>query len=156
MNTHYHFHLSKLLCVLGFVLVFFQNSYSQRPGSRETVDFINKTLEGKCKIHLNGAMIIADFYSHDGTKIRQDKLSSGALDTAVVYDSSEQILSAPCIKAEGDCVTRTLYIQKIKRPYSRFSIPVNSETQANEVRIALKHLIRLLSEPKYKDEITFY
>ncbi len=137
------------------MLVFFQNSYSQSPGSRETVDYLNKKLEGKCKIHLVGATIVADYYSDDGTKIRQDKVSSGGLDTAIVYDSSEQILSAPCLKVEGYCVTRTLFIQKIKRPYLRFSFPVDNPVQAYEIRIAFRHLIRLLSEPKYKDEITF-
>lgn len=154
MNTQNHFYGGKLLPALCVMLAFFQFSYSQSPGSRETVDYLNKKLDGKCKIHLVGATIVADYYSQDGTKTRQDKVSSGGLDTAMVFDATEQVLSAPCLKVEGYCVTRTLYIQKIKRPYLRFSFPVTDETQANELRIAFRHLIRLLSEPKYKDEIT--
>lgn len=154
MNTQIHFYGRKLLLSLGIMLTFFHNSYSQSPGSRETVDYINKKLEGKCKIHLVGATIVAEYYSQDGTKIRQDKVSSGGLDTAMKFDPAEQILSVPCLKVEGYCVTRTLYIQKIKRPYLRFSFPVNDEIEANEIRNAFRHLIRVLSEPKYKDEIT--
>lgn len=155
MNTSIHFNGSKLLLGVGAMLTFFKISYSQTPGRKETIDYLNSKLNPSCVIEVNGATIIACYYSNTGAKIRQDKVSSGALDTSIVYDKNEKILSIPCLGVEGDCVMRNLYLQKIKRPYARLSFAIDDENKANEIKKAFKHLIRILSEPKYKDEISF-
>ncbi len=154
MITSLNFNWNKLLLVAAFMFAFFQISYSQVPGKKETIGFINKKFAGKCILELNGTTIIAKYYSEQGKEIRQDKVSSGALDTTIIYDPIEKMLSIPCLGVEGECVTRNLYIQKIKRQYARISFVVNDDDQADALKKALKHLIRLLSEPKYYEEIS--
>ena len=155
MNTYFQFLSGKLLLVAGLMLTFLHNSYSQSPGKSETLTYINNQLCDKCKLSVSKATLIANYTSSDGTSIREDKVFSGALDTAVTYDETEQLLSIPCLNVEGNCVTRSLYIQKIRRQYVRISFAISDKKQALDLKIAFKHLIRILSEPKYKDEIVF-
>jgi len=145
----------KVVLVLCLVLTFFQISYSQIPNKKQTLDYLNQKMQGSCILEISKGNIIANYYSSDGNLIREDRVFSGALDTVIKYDASEQLLSVPCLKIEGDCVTRKLFVQKIKRTYARISFVVKDETQAEEIKKALQHLIRIESEPKYKDEISF-
>ena len=155
MTLFKHFYGGKVAPVLLLMLAFFQISYSQTPGKSETLEYINKKLSGSCVIEINKGNIIANYYSADGKHIREDKVFSGALDTAVTYDTEEQLLSIKCLGIEGDCVTRNLYVQKVRRQYARISFVVKDSSKVEELKKSIKHLIRTLSEPKYKDEISF-
>ena len=115
MTSFSYFYGNKVVSALCLMLTFFQNSYSQAPDRKETLDYINKKLSGTCVLEINKGSIIANYISPDGKSIRQDKVFSGALDTTVIYDAGEQLLSIKCLHDEDDCVTRSLFVQKIRR-----------------------------------------
>ena len=113
MTYIHHFNSGKIVAAIFLMLAFSGISYSQVPGKKETLDYINKKLGGTCVIEINKGTIIATYHSPDGKTIREDRVFSGALDTAALYDAEEQLLFIPCLSVDGDCVTRSLYVQKI-------------------------------------------
>ena len=103
-----------------------------------------------------GGDIIATFSDESGQKIREDRVALGYLDTIVRYDSKEKMIYISTIKGCDNCVTRKLFVQKVKRGYSRMSFTIDgSEKEVKGVRKALVHLIRIGSEFRYHDEIVF-
>ena len=154
MTLFNHSYGSKVVCALCFMLSISLISYSQVPGKNETLEYINKKLGSAYVIEINKGTIIANYSSPDGKRIREDKVFSGLLDTTISYDSNEHLLYVNCLGIEGDCVTRNLFVQKIKRNYARISFVVDDQATVDKLKIALRHLIRILSEPKYNDEIS--
>ncbi len=155
MKTFRSLNTGKIALALLLVLAITGRSYSQKPDRKTTLSYINKKLAPLCVIEMRTGTLIATFTEADGKKVREDKVPAFELDTAVIYDSKDKILSVNCISDRKDCVTRTLYKLKIKRQYNRISFVVNDETQVENLRKALIHLIRIDSEFKYSDEITF-
>lgn len=155
MNTFRSINTGKIAAAVLCVLAITSASYGQKPIQKETLSYINEKLAPLCVVDVNGDNIIATYRDADGNKIREDKVPAFALDTAVVYDPTEKILSVNCTGKEKDCVNRTLIKQKVRRYYARISFVVENETDVEPLRKALIHLIRINSEFKYKDEITF-
>jgi hypothetical protein len=143
-----------LYSMMGLGLLISVNSYSQKPDRNSTVSYINEKLAPVCIIEVKGGTIIADYYDKDGQKIRQDKVPSFALDTVIIYEPADRLLSVNCTGDEKYCVSRTLFMHKIKKDVSRISFVVEAD-EAEGLKKALQHLIRIDSEFKYKDEITF-
>lgn len=155
MKTFQTFNKGKLAAVMLLMLLISVASYAQKPDRKETLSYINEKLAPLCVIEVKGGDIIALFKDADGNKVREDKVPAFALDTAVVYDAVEKILSINCTAREKDCVNRTLFKQKVRRYYGRTSFVVEDAALVEPLRRALIHLIRIDSEFKYNDEITF-
>ena len=89
----------------------------------------------------------------DGKKYRQDKVVPQSLDPNLInYLSEDNVIKLSCIPESGECFTRWIYENDIKRFYPRLNLPVEGmdSTTVNGVELALKHLIRLSLDPKYK------
>ena len=131
-------------------------SYSQRPGKTETVAYLNKKLAPGCSVVVKGGDIIATYFDNGGQKIREDRVAFGFLDTIVRYDKVEKTFNISTINGCEDCVTRRLFVQKTKKSYSRLTFAMNgSDAEVKGLKKALVHLIRIGSEFRYHDEITF-
>ncbi|MBK9401844.1 MAG: hypothetical protein IPN36_13635 [Bacteroidetes bacterium] len=159
MNYHFNSFLtsvlkSKLLLLVAGMNLFSCLSYSQSPGKGETVEFINKVLGERIQVELKTGTILVSFRDENGNLLREDKAPSPDLDLTITYEPEDKLLCIPCMKDQPECVTRTLVVQKIKRGYGRLSIPVASEKDFYSLQKAFDHLIRILSENKYKDAIT--
>lgn len=159
MNDHFNQFLtsvlkSKLLLLVAGMSLFSSFSYSQSPGKQETVDYMNKILGDRIRVELKSGTILVSFRDENGNLLREDKAPSPDLDLAITYEPEDKLLCIPCMKDQPECVTRTLVVQKIKRGYGRLSIPVENEKDFYALRKAFDHLIRILSENKYKDAIT--
>ena len=149
-------HKGKLWFVLIICVQFATISYSQRPGKTETINYINKKLSPSCTIAVKGGDIIATYFDKEGQKLREDRVAFGFLDTIVRYDKTEQMFFVSTNKGCETCVTRKLFLQKTKRFYSRLTFVMDgSEAEIKGLKKALVHLIRIGSEFRYHDEITF-
>ncbi len=145
----------KVLLASIFMLTIFQKSYSQSPDRQFTLDYINKSLGKEIQTDIKGSQLVVTFYNNQGEKIREDRAPLAYLDLKVFFEEGSTLLCIPCLKNEEDCVTRTLVVQKIKRPYDRISISVQDKVQFQKLKKAFEHLIRLTSEIGYKDAVTF-
>ena len=131
-------------------------SYSQRPNREETISYINKKLSPVCSVVVKSGDIIATYFDEGGQRIREDRVAIGNLDTLVRYNVKENVFIIPTIKGCEECVTRKLIVQKVKRFYSRLSFTMEgSDKEIKGLRKALVHLIRIGSEFRYHDEISF-
>jgi hypothetical protein len=155
MRTLRTMNKGKLAATVLFVLSICTASYGQKPAQKETLSYINKKLAPLCVIEVRGDDIIAVFRDEEGNKVREDKVPAFELDTAVVWEPNEKILSVNCRAGQKDCVNRTLIKQKIRRYYARTSFVVSNENEVESLRKAMIHLIRINSEFRYNDEITF-
>ncbi len=144
----------KLLLVLIFLLAIIQKSYSQSPGKNETLTFLNKKLGGKTVLDIRMNNLVVSIKDDKGNLIREDKVTFSELDLKSFYEEESDLLCVPCLKDAPGCVTRTLIVQKIKRPCERISISVGGKENYKIIQKALEHLIKLESEVGYKDEIT--
>jgi hypothetical protein len=155
MKTFQTLNKGKLAAVVLLILSISATSYAQKPDRKETLSYINERLAPLCVVTVKGGDIIAVYTDAEGNKVREDKVPAFALDTAVIYDPVEKILSVNCTGSSKDCVNRTLFKQKIRRYYARISFVVNDPALVEPLKRALIHLIRIDSEFKYNDEITF-
>ncbi|MEP7264547.1 MAG: hypothetical protein ABI772_08615 [Bacteroidota bacterium] len=155
MKTFQTFSSGKLALACLLVSAITTASYAQKPDRKTTLSYINKKLAPICIVDMRAGNFIAIYNDADGNKIREDKVPAFDLDTAVIYDPIEKILSVNCTGGSKDCVMRSLIKQKVRRGYARISFVVNDETQVESLRKALIHLIRIDSQFRYTDEITF-
>ena len=155
MKTLQLFITGKLGWTLTLFLAISTLSYGQKPDRKETISYINQKLAPLCRIEVKGGTIIATYNDKSGTKIREDKVAAFDLDTVAHYDLTEKILSVNCLKDRPDAVTRTLYVQKIKRQYSRITFVIEDEATVESITKALLHLIKIDSQFSYSDEISF-
>ncbi len=144
----------KLHLVLILMLAFFQKSYSQSPGKTATLDFLNKKLGERTQLEIKMNDLIVITKNESGEVIREDKVPFSDLEVNSFYEEESDLLCIPCLKDVQGCVTRTLKVQKIKRPYDRISIIAGGTENYKQLQKAIEHLIRLESEVGYKDEIT--
>ncbi|GAB4287682.1 MAG: hypothetical protein Kow0068_13470 [Marinilabiliales bacterium] len=121
----------------------------------QTIDYINKKLNGETKVDTKKNLLIVEFYK-DGNLIRQDEI--GFEDIApenITYNYDEKAIIIKCMNNEK-CVFRKLYKEKIKRYYSRINIPFESDEKSiNGLKKALKHLVRLAQDDSYKSDEPF-
>lgn len=155
MKTFQTFSTGKLALACLLVSAITTASYAQKPDRKTTLSYINQKLAPLCVVDMRAGTFVAIYTDEGGNKIREDKVPAFELDTVVVYDPIEKILSVNCTGGSKDCVMRTLIKQKIKRGYARISFVINDETQVESLRKALIHLIRIDSQFRYTDEITF-
>ena len=149
-------HKGKIWFGVAICLHFSLLSYSQRPNKAETISYINEQLAPTCSVAVKSGDIIATYFDEGGQKIREDRVAIGNLDTLIRYNIKEKIFIIPTIKGCEECVTRKLIVQKSRRPYSRLSFAKEgSDKEIKGLRKALLHLIRIGSEFRYHDEISF-
>lgn len=142
----------KLILIVTLVCAFSCISYSQSPGKDETLLYINRMSGPVYQVEVKGGNLIIDFKDKTGKLQRRDKIPAAALDTIINYEKESGLLYINCADNE-ECVTRELILQKIKRQYNRMSIPVNSEEDYLKLHKAFDHLISILAEINYKNEI---
>jgi hypothetical protein len=155
MKSLQTFYSGKIALTSLLVFAISSLSYGQKPDRKETLSYINEKLGSQCNIDMRAGTIVAVFYDKSGDKIREDKVAAFELDTAVVYEAEEKILSVNCLSDKKDCVTRTLVKQKVKRQYGRISFIIKDASHVESLRKAMIHLIRIDSQYRYNDEITF-
>jgi hypothetical protein len=114
--------------------------------------YLNKLGGDSVRFSLKGAQLTIDLLAANQKLLRQDKVMLTDLDTIAVFESSSNLVCVNCIKGSPDCVSRELFVQKIRRNYDRISILTNNEKSAGFIA-ALQHLIKITSVKKYKDEV---
>ena len=142
-----------LLCFI--VLQFITTVNAQKITMEQTLEYINKNVGDKCTVEIKKQLIVK-FYKN-GEIYRQDKVYIEDLDSyAVVYLHDEKAVILKCKEGIEECIERRLYVNKIKRAYSRLSIIVNSDEKAGKgLEKAFIHLIKLVQEPRYKSSEPF-
>jgi hypothetical protein len=143
----------KLLCLMILMNLFSLKSYSQTPERGETVAYINKILGDRYRVTCKNTTLVVSFYNENGEIVREDKVPTMDLDLKITYEPEDGLLCIPCMKDQPECLTRVLTLQKIKKGYGRFSIPVKDEKAFNSLKIAFEHLIRATSENGYKEAV---
>ncbi len=156
MKTLAFIHNSKIWLVLAICLQFASKSYSQRPDKTRTIEYLNEKLAPACVVAVKGGDIIATYSDESGQKVREDRVAFGNIDTIVRYDKGEKMFYISTIKGCEECVTRKLFVQKVKRGCSRLCFEVDgSDKELKSFKKAMVHLIRINSEFRYHDEISF-
>lgn len=143
----------KLLCIIILMNLFSVKSYSQTPERGETIAYINKILGDRYQVTCKNTTLVVTFYNENGEVVRQDKVPTPDLDLKITYEPEDGLLCIPCMKDQPECLTRVLTLQKIKKGYGRFSVPVKDEKAFNSLKIAFEHLIRATSENGYKEAV---
>lgn len=157
---HYRSHISvffpmgKLLCLCMVMLTISSKSYSQTPGKKETIEFLQKVAPGQVKFELKASNLTITVMDSTGAIVREDKVNFGDLDTTFKYEQESGLVVCSCLKDARGCVTRTMPILKIKRQVDRFSVPAKDNQEAERFARALNHLIRMETFSGYTDAIT--
>jgi len=136
------------------MLTFIQKSYSQSPGKNETLEYLNKILGNQTHLEISTNNLRITIKDESGRIIRKDKVLFTDLEHKSFYEEESDLFCVPCLSFFSGCVTRLLTIQKIKRPYERISIIAGGSDRYKKLEKAFEHLIRIMSEVGYKDEIT--
>lgn len=142
--------------LFGFVcLVFFggQMAFAQHPGKGETVKYINNIIGPSKSLSIKTGTLVVTFRDDKNRLVREDRVPAADLDLNIFYEQESGLLCIPCMKDYRECLTRVLVFQKVKRRYERFSMPVTDEIQYQKLKKAFDHLIRLLSEVKYRETV---
>ncbi len=138
------------------VLLFFSGALAaQEPDKRETLEYINAQLGGRVEVLHKGGTLFVMYYDSSRVLYREDRVKTPDLSFDILWEPESGLLCVPCLKEYPDCVSREMHVQKIKRGYSRLSIPVANREKFASLRKALDHLIRMTSENGYKDRISF-
>lgn len=135
--------------------LFSVKSYSQIPERGVTVAYINKILGDRYRVTCKNTTLVVTFYNENGEVVREDKVPTPDLQLKIIYEAEEGLLCIPCNLDQPECLTRVLTLQKIKKGYGRFSIPVKDEKTYNSLKIAFEHLIRATSENGYNETVVF-
>lgn len=145
----------KLLCLIVLMNLFSAKSYSQIPERGATIAYINKVLGDRYQVTCKSTTLVVTFYNEKGEVMREDKVPTPDLDLKITYEKEDGLLCIPCMLDQPECVTRVLTLQKIKKGYGRFSIPVQDEKAFHSLKIAFEHLIRSTSENGYHETVVF-
>ena len=137
-----------LLCFSGALA-------AQEPDKRETLEYINAQLGGRVEVLHKGGTLFVMYYDSSRVLYREDRVKTPDLSFDILWEPESGLLCVPCLKEYPDCVSREMHVQKIKRGYSRLSIPVANREQFASLRKAMDHLIRMTSENGYKARISF-
>ena len=149
-------HAGKIVLLSLFILSYSVKSYSQKPDRKETISYINQKLGPVCEVAMKGGTLIVNYFDPKGKKVREDKAPAFALDTIINFEADEKVLSVNCTSDNKNCVTRTLYIHKTKKTYSRVTFVADvDEASLEGLKKAIVHLIKIDSQYRYNDEISF-
>lgn len=143
--------------VLIFVLVFASGSvFAQNISMEETLAFINGKLSGKYKLRIDRRELVIDVFNEDEGHVRRDRMMIDDLSwESIKYYPSDTLLVMRCEDEGYDCVNRDLLIKGLKDQIHRFSFVVTDEKDAEALKKALIHMIRLVREKKYKSSEPF-
>jgi hypothetical protein len=140
---------NKFLLLATLLFVFLMGPvYSQNITMEQTLTYINKKLEGQCKIEVIKGVIIARFFEKN-EEFRKDKAAVKELEIQHAgYESEEKIFFIPCKEGIEECVERQLYAMKVKKYSSRLSfVTENNEKTIKGLTEAFGHLAKLVSGP---------
>ncbi len=135
-----------VICVLSFLNV--QKGNAQNITMEETVKYINSKFDGKCKLEVIKGFVQAQFY--EGREVyRKDKVAVNDLDMMKMgFEKEESLFFIPCKGDQEGCVERNLYVNKIKKQYSRLSFVVeNNQKNIDGLSEAFIHLYKLVDGP---------
>jgi len=142
--------------VFGFaclMLFWSQTAFAQHPGKNETVKYINDLIGPSKSLSIKTGTLVVTFRDEKNRLVREDRVPASDLDLNIFYEEESGLLCIPCMKDYRECLTRVLVFQKVKRRYERFSMPVTDEVQYQKLKKAFDHLIRVLSEVKYRETV---
>lgn len=140
----------------GFLCILVVTSlpgFSQHPGKGETVKYINDLIGPSKSLTVKAGTLVVTFRDDKNRLVREDRVPASDLDLNIFYEEESGLLCVPCMKDYRECLTRILVFQKVKRRYERFSIPVSDDVQYQKLKKAFDHLIRILSEVKYRETV---
>jgi hypothetical protein len=144
--------MSKSTFLISILTFFFiSTSFSQEVTTERTINYLNSKFINKCKFDMTKDFTVE--FIKDGVKYRQDKVIPQYLDpNLIIFIPEDNVIKISCIPGGEECFTRWIYEKDIKRFYNKLNIPVEhlDSVSRNGVELALKHLIRLSLEPKYK------
>ncbi|HBF88782.1 MAG TPA: hypothetical protein DDX39_09085 [Bacteroidales bacterium] len=144
--------MSKTVFCISFLSFFlFSTCFSQEVTMEKTIDYLNKKLQGKCKISLKSLATIE--FLQENQVYREDKFHLQSLDPSlVIFIPEDNVVKLSCVADEEECFARWIYKNDIKRYYSRLNIPTEGldEKSIQGIEKAFKHMIKLSLEPDYK------
>lgn len=121
----------------------------------ETLAYINGKLDGKYHLLIDRRQLTIDVYNEEG-HVRQDIMMVDDLSWKTVkYYPDEKSLVIRCEDKGYDCINRNLLIKGLKDYIHRFNFIVEEEQDAEALRKALIHMIRLVREKKYHSSEPF-
>ncbi len=121
----------------------------------QAVAFINKKTEGKYKLEVVRRQLIIDVFTEEG-HIRQDKVMVDDLSwEKIKYYPKERSLVVRCEYEGDDCITRRLLIKGLKDHIHRFNFIVEDEKDAEAIKKAMIHIVKLVREKKYSSSEPF-
>jgi hypothetical protein len=151
----YQLLLRKIAPVVFGMMLLCSISYSQSPSKAETLTFLNSWMNPSVVFEVKGNNISVKTFDVANTMIKDDKAPMSELVVNPFIDVVTKQICIPCLKDAEGCVTRTMPVQKIKKPFNRITLEVNDDAMRNKVLKALTHLIRLESEVGYKEIVNF-
>lgn len=140
--------------VIGVILLS-THAFSQGISMEETLGFINKKTEGMYKLEVDQRELTIDVFTEEG-HIRQDRVMVDDLSwEKVKYYPKEKSLVVRC-EYEGDnCITRKLLIKGLKDHIHRFNFIIEDEKDAEAIKKAMVHMIKLVRVKKYSGSEPF-
>ena len=152
-GTRYHFYIS----VFCLTILYSTKIHAQEITIKQTITYINEKLAPRCSIDVIKGVLVT-VYKEGGEVMREDQVSIGDLDiSSVKFNATENMLTINCKGFPGKkCVTKDLYQVKKSNYFPRTSFEVYlNEKSAEGLKNAFIHLIRLITEPKYKSSEPF-
>lgn len=121
----------------------------------EAVAFVNKKTEGMYKLEVIRGVLTIDVFTDEG-HVRQDVMKIDDLDwKKTKYYPAENSLVIKCEYEGDDCITRKLLIKGLKDHIHRFNFIIEDDKDAEAVKKAMIHIIRLVQERKYSSSEPF-
>lgn len=144
--------VSKIVLILVFYPFI---SFSQNINMDGSIDYLNKKLDGICKIDTKKNELIISFYKDD-IIYREDRVDFQEIDTAkIYYDNTTKSLTLKCYGNEKS-VCKRLIQDKTKGYYSRINITYDADSiSTNGVKQAFIHLVKLTQDDNYKNDKPF-
>ena len=143
------------LLALSLVALVSNDTKAQEIDMEQTLSYINGKLRPVSELTVDRGIIVSRYFKN-GQIIREDQVMCKDLDMSTVsYDNQAGILSINC-KTGNKCVDRQMFVRKIQRDYGRISFPVKLDANsASGMQKALKHMVNLVMDPKYKSSEPF-
>ncbi|MFM7053313.1 MAG: hypothetical protein ACKOX7_01080 [Bacteroidota bacterium] len=143
------------LLATTFSVIFSSDIHSQDIDMEQTLSYINGKLRPVSELTVDRGIIVSRYFK-SGQIVREDQVMCKDLDmSSVNYDSQAGLLSINC-KTGNKCVDRQMFVRKIQRDYGRISFPVKLDAKsASGMQKAIKHMVNLVMDPKYKSSEPF-
>lgn len=130
--------------------------FAQNISMEETISFINRKMEGRYKLTIDRRQLNIEVLNDDKELIREDLVMIDELDWETIkYYPDEGSLVIRCENKGYDCFERNLIVKGLKDYVHRFNFIVKDDKEAEALRKALVHMIRLVREKKYESAEPF-